>query len=432
MEYGRGHVERHRSAVDSGASPSGASGVRLASCSQGGGVFAAQRGEQHVSNAGFPAVLEREEECHRTLVSHTDADDVPHWQRTVAQRNPFSDRLERWESHARRLRHAADPSALEQQQAYKKRRKVDFECASSCDDFLIYEWEQDWSPKPCLDGEDDDTEAPLPRHVDKGKCAAATFNPLNTAPSDGRGAQVLCPRASLSGKDPELMTPVSQDELPPEFPSDLLVVLEKLVDFARDKHARSYRPEMMGFLAQRALMYASLLLRLRSSTSLEPMDSTTDELSEVQTLKKYKHYSKRIKHGHIVLPDRTTLECIILRVYEESGKVPYANCAWAVGTSCPSSWTRTRVKDARRAAAEDRARRTIQDSESTSASEADTAPVLDTNAFALPNKPIDESNAGHALLVAMGWTAGTGLGKTGEGIVDPVLIKYRPSRKGLG
>ncbi len=44
----------------------------------------------------------------------------------------------------------------------------------------------------------------------------------------------------------------------------------------------------------------------------------------------------------------------------------------------------------------------------------------------------DESNVGNQLLAKMGWKAGTGLGKEGEGRVAPVLAHQFESRAGLG
>lgn len=44
----------------------------------------------------------------------------------------------------------------------------------------------------------------------------------------------------------------------------------------------------------------------------------------------------------------------------------------------------------------------------------------------------DESNVGNQLLAKMGWKAGTGLGKEGEGRVAPVLAQQFEARAGLG
>ncbi|KAI8914525.1 G-patch domain-containing protein [Gorgonomyces haynaldii] len=46
--------------------------------------------------------------------------------------------------------------------------------------------------------------------------------------------------------------------------------------------------------------------------------------------------------------------------------------------------------------------------------------------------PIAESNIGHKMLAAMGWTPGQGLGASGAGIVDPVAAIVRSKRGGLG
>ncbi|WVR04075.1 hypothetical protein IAU60_001074 [Kwoniella sp. DSM 27419] len=44
----------------------------------------------------------------------------------------------------------------------------------------------------------------------------------------------------------------------------------------------------------------------------------------------------------------------------------------------------------------------------------------------------DDSNVGNQLLAKMGWRSGTGLGKEGEGRVDPVLVQQFENRAGLG
>jgi len=46
--------------------------------------------------------------------------------------------------------------------------------------------------------------------------------------------------------------------------------------------------------------------------------------------------------------------------------------------------------------------------------------------------PIDESNVGNRLLRSMGWTPGTPLGATGEGIVDPISAIIKHNKKGIG
>lgn len=52
-----------------------------------------------------------------------------------------------------------------------------------------------------------------------------------------------------------------------------------------------------------------------------------------------------------------------------------------------------------------------------------------------PETPIvshDPGNIGSRMLQKMGWTAGQGLGATGEGRVDPVAVSMRMGRQGLG
>merc|ERR550532_3017955 len=46
--------------------------------------------------------------------------------------------------------------------------------------------------------------------------------------------------------------------------------------------------------------------------------------------------------------------------------------------------------------------------------------------------PIDKSNKGFALLAKMGFKEGSGLGKTGDGIKDPVPLSMKTDRTGLG
>ncbi|KAI8065895.1 hypothetical protein BC940DRAFT_334413 [Gongronella butleri] len=46
--------------------------------------------------------------------------------------------------------------------------------------------------------------------------------------------------------------------------------------------------------------------------------------------------------------------------------------------------------------------------------------------------PIDQTNVGHRLLAAMGWTEGSGLGAAREGIIAPVEAVMRDKRRGLG
>ncbi len=46
--------------------------------------------------------------------------------------------------------------------------------------------------------------------------------------------------------------------------------------------------------------------------------------------------------------------------------------------------------------------------------------------------PIPENNIGQKMLCNMGWTPGTGLGPSGDGITTPVMAFMRPKRKGFG
>ncbi|KAJ3285170.1 hypothetical protein HK104_009612 [Borealophlyctis nickersoniae] len=46
--------------------------------------------------------------------------------------------------------------------------------------------------------------------------------------------------------------------------------------------------------------------------------------------------------------------------------------------------------------------------------------------------PLPASNKGYMLLMKMGWTHGTGLGKSGEGRVDPVPISFKEDTMGVG
>jgi len=47
-------------------------------------------------------------------------------------------------------------------------------------------------------------------------------------------------------------------------------------------------------------------------------------------------------------------------------------------------------------------------------------------------QPIDDENVGNKMLKAMGWKAGTGLGKTGTGITAPIQAEIHSERAGLG
>lgn len=49
-----------------------------------------------------------------------------------------------------------------------------------------------------------------------------------------------------------------------------------------------------------------------------------------------------------------------------------------------------------------------------------------------PAERIGASNIGNQMLKAMGWTEGSGLGKAGQGIVDPIEAKMRSQNAGLG
>jgi len=45
---------------------------------------------------------------------------------------------------------------------------------------------------------------------------------------------------------------------------------------------------------------------------------------------------------------------------------------------------------------------------------------------------LDQSNIGNKMLQKMGWKQGSGLGKTGSGIVDPIKVQQRAKGAGLG
>lgn len=47
-------------------------------------------------------------------------------------------------------------------------------------------------------------------------------------------------------------------------------------------------------------------------------------------------------------------------------------------------------------------------------------------------QPILESNIGNRMLQSMGWTPGSGLGRDGRGISEPVQAVQRPKGLGLG
>ncbi|GJJ68370.1 hypothetical protein EMPS_00716 [Entomortierella parvispora] len=46
--------------------------------------------------------------------------------------------------------------------------------------------------------------------------------------------------------------------------------------------------------------------------------------------------------------------------------------------------------------------------------------------------PVAKTNKGHAMLSKMGWKAGTGLGASGQGLVEPVQLKVSDKKAGLG
>uniref|UniRef100_A0AC34G842 G-patch domain-containing protein n=1 Tax=Panagrolaimus sp. ES5 TaxID=591445 RepID=A0AC34G842_9BILA len=46
--------------------------------------------------------------------------------------------------------------------------------------------------------------------------------------------------------------------------------------------------------------------------------------------------------------------------------------------------------------------------------------------------PISEENKGHKLLKMMGWSEGSGLGKSGQGTVDPLATQLKADRTGIG
>ncbi|KAK2571251.1 RNA-binding protein 10 [Acropora cervicornis] len=49
-----------------------------------------------------------------------------------------------------------------------------------------------------------------------------------------------------------------------------------------------------------------------------------------------------------------------------------------------------------------------------------------------PVERIGAGNIGNQMLKAMGWTEGSGLGRDGQGIVDPIEAKMRSQNAGLG
>ena len=48
------------------------------------------------------------------------------------------------------------------------------------------------------------------------------------------------------------------------------------------------------------------------------------------------------------------------------------------------------------------------------------------------NKEISENNIGHKMLAKMGWKSGEGLGKSQQGIAEPVTVQVHGKSKGLG
>ncbi|KAA8491086.1 hypothetical protein FVE85_4503 [Porphyridium purpureum] len=225
------------------------------------------------------------------------------------------------------------------------------------------------------------------------------------------------------------------------LPPDVLAVLAELVQFARDKHARNFVTEMMGHLARKTVWYAALQMALKPSTNEVPHESHPNETVRCVTVQKYEGYSRKVKHGSVLLPDRESLACIILRVFEESGRVCYAQPAWAVGDGCRGSGVRMRISEARRAASEVKARRMA---EAARAEENGTVPEDDDGAGArritsivngmcvVHEKPVEESSPGYKMLLAMGWAAGTGLGANAEGEISMPVLRYRVGRQGLG
>lgn len=69
----------------------------------------------------------------------------------------------------------------------------------------------------------------------------------------------------------------------------------------------------------------------------------------------------------------------------------------------------------------------------TSASASAPAPPPEVQAPPPPPAPAaDHSNVGNKLLAKMGWTAGSGLGASADGRVDPIAVQQFDERVGLG
>lgn len=47
-------------------------------------------------------------------------------------------------------------------------------------------------------------------------------------------------------------------------------------------------------------------------------------------------------------------------------------------------------------------------------------------------QPISENNIGNRMLQNMGWTPGSGLGRDGKGLAEPIQAMQRPKGLGLG
>ncbi|KAA8492419.1 G patch domain-containing protein 2 [Porphyridium purpureum] len=256
------------------------------------------------------------------------------------------------------------------------------------------------------------------------------------------------------------------------FPSDLMAMLEELVVFARDNDQKQFSPEVMGHLARKSVHYACDRMELDSLSRTVPCFRNPKETVRVLTVAKRKGYERRVDAGRIRLMDREGLERIVMRVYEESNCVSYDAPAWAIGEASRGAVVHRgseAAQKARRAvrASEKRAKKqqtkrrpngapgsgscrgprtrspgsssfgAARRNNSTPRAEALDLPsqqitLVDQDVCTLQHKPINESNVGHQLLLTMGWTAGTGLGADGKGEVDPVTIKYRLGRKGLG
>jgi len=55
------------------------------------------------------------------------------------------------------------------------------------------------------------------------------------------------------------------------------------------------------------------------------------------------------------------------------------------------------------------------------------------NAYMLENtEPLDDYNIGKQMLISMGWDPNTGLGAQGNGAIEPLKIRIKMDRKGIG